>query len=50
MSGIGIYSYGFVKQKYHNEKCKQGTFSMPKIIRQTRLNHWSKDEIKTESQ
>ena len=23
---------------------------MPKIIRQTRLNHWSKDERKTESQ
>ena len=50
--GLPIYNYGFVKKKYH-EKCKQDTFSchsMPKAIKQTRLNHWTKDERKDESQ
>ena len=47
--GLHIYNYGFVKKKYH-EKCKQDTFSMPKAIKQTRLNHWTKDERKDESQ
>ena len=38
-----IYSHGFVKKKYH-KKCTENTLSIPKAIRQTRLNHWAKDE------
>ena len=47
--GLCIHSYGFVKKKYH-EKSKQNTLPMPKAIRQTRLNRWTKDEKKVESQ
>ena len=43
--GLNIYSHRFIKKKYH-EKCEQNTFSMSKAIRQTRLNHWTKEERK----
>ena len=45
---LWVPMYGFVKEKY--EKCKQDILSMTKVIRQTRLNNWTKDEIKAESQ
>ena len=41
--------YDFVKNKYH-KKCKHDTFFIPKAIRQTKLNQWTKEQGVAESQ
>ena len=44
-----VASYDFVKNKYH-KKCKHDTFLIPKAIRQTKLNQWTKEQGVAESQ
>ena len=44
-----IASYDFVKNKYH-KKWKHDTLLIPKAIRQTKLNQWTKEQGVAESQ